>query len=1739
MYFSSWRQLKIRQWLSGSIGVLVLLALGILFARWSSDRQDRWMQEDLLCQTRMFGQTLHMDRLSVLEGTAADEARPEYQRLKQQLIVAGQINPSWACIYLLIRTAEGEVVFLLDSEPAESPNASPPGQVYEEASPHLHQVFETSESAVEGPHPNRWGHWVSAFVPLNDLKSGKTIAVAGIDVDASQWKQARMRAMILPIGCTLVLIFIWLLGSVLLAKRTQPGTCKTWLCWHLESLLVVMTGLTLTLIGTRMAYEIETHNRQIAFRHLAQIEVAPPFAGIHALRNLALEGFASFVESSDVVTEDEFQRYIAHLSDIPEVLFWNWVQAVKGADRRRFEANRNQYSRGNPYHIWEWNSEGEVISSPERDYHFPLVYATPSNHEHSLAGFDIGSNPEAHATMMQLIETRLAVATEPISFLLPSGAEKGILLLQPVFNPEDPEQLMGVVTAGLEIKPWLRSGRNMDPDRLLMATLDLFQLGPTDSPTYLGTSGEVRPLHSGYFSNWPPETVTRPLLIFGKAYVLVAHPTPAFAELHPMNAVSLISLTGTAVTFALAWVLGLYVHRRERLTQLVDEQNRELATAMHRYDLLAQQNHIVTWEVDPEGLYLDVSPTAATVLGYSPKELIGKKHFYDLYPAQGREEFKESVLASIHKGESIRDLLKPVVTKSGEKLWVSSRGIPTRDAQGQLVGYWGTDTDVTDRKHTEESLAQMALANQEAANRYAALIRASNTGAWEYNDTTGLLWCSPEYFSMLGYTQRELEAHPEQGNIEAFWLNLMHPDDRPRVLSKQTVYLKHPEGMLEQTFRMKHKEGHWVWIWSRGQVLRDGSGQPTNMMVGTHIDVSATKHAEEALRASEQQYRMLTESMKDVVWTLDVDTLRFLYLSPSAEKLMGYTVAELMLHPLDAVLPPNMREELISLLNDRAGKLRAGTISSDTFFTSVIPLIHKNGSTVYTELITRYWLNPQTGKVELHAVARDITERKRVEREYQTLFHEMLDGFALHEIICDKNGTPVDYRFLAVNPAFEQMTGVQADALIGKSVLEALPGTEKGCIDKYGKVALTGEPASFDNFSASLGKHFEVTAFSPAPNQFACIFSDVTERKQAEEELRENRRRYAALLANLPGMAYRCANDPNWTMEFVSQGCVDLTGYDPEDLVQNKTLAFNDIICPTYRTHLWKTWQKTLKARSVFEAEYEITTRTGETKWVWERGEGVYDDEGTLLALEGFIADISVRKRIEKERERLTRAIEQSGETIVITDADGIILYVNPAFTEASGYSREEAIGQNPRILRSGEHDSAFYEKMWKILSAGETWEGQLINKRKDGALFTEQVSISPVRDEENRIVYFVAVKRDITEHLLDQKEKGDLQSQLIQAQKMESIGRLAGGVAHDFNNMLQAILGYTEMAMEQVSKDKPLYADLQEIQKVAKRSTSLTRQLQTFARKQVSQPATLQLNDALAGMSSMLQRLIGEDMELIWKPGAHLGMVKIDPGQLDQIATNLCVNARDALGKSGHITIRTRNTSITAEEAPLHHGIEPGAYVQLSVQDDGAGMTPEVMAHLFEPFFTTKKLGKGTGLGLSTVYGIVKQNRGHIEVESQPGKGSTFTILLPRTTDKLNTASKEEMGEPGATGKESILLVEDEKTILLTTCRMLESLGYTVYATDSPITALQLAEKHKGHLDLLLTDVIMPGMNGPELVQQIVPRDPTLTHLFMSGYTANLIEKHGVKAGRADFIQKPFSRKALAQKVREAIDSA
>ncbi len=519
------------------------------------------------------------------------------------------------------------------------------------------------------------------------------------------------------------------------------------------------------------------------------------------------------------------------------------------------------------------------------------------------------------------------------------------------------------------------------------------------------------------------------------------------------------------------------------------------------------------------------------------------------------------------------------------------------------------------------------------------------------------------------------------------------------------------------------------------------------------------------------------------------------------------------------------------------------------------------------------------------------------------------------------------------------------------------------------------------------------------------------------------------------------------------------------------------------------------------------------------------------------LSSVLLLRELRENEERFRATFEQAAVGIAHVAPDGRWLRVNQKLCDIVGYSREELLQKTFQEITYPDDLDASVENVRRVL-AGEI-QTYSMEKRyicKDSSPAWINLTVSIVRSASGDPAYIIAVIEDIAKRRKAEEEKQNLQGQLLQAQKMESVGRLAGGVAHDFNNMLGVILGHSELALRQVDPAQPLHDNLEEIRKAGQRAADLTRQLLTFARKQTVSPKVLDLNDTVANMLSMLRRLIGEDIDLAWLPGAELWPVKMDPSQVDQILANLCVNARDACAGVGKVTIETGNVAFDEAYCTNNTGFIPGEYVLLAVSDSGCGMEKEVLENLFEPFFTTKGIGKGTGLGLSTVYGIVRQNMGFINVYSEPGIGTTFRIYLPHYMGKRERDSEEDLPREVTGGAETILLVEDEPAILSLGREMLEILGYRVLAAGTPGAAINLAAEYAGEIDLLVTDVIMPEMTGRDLCNRLLSLYPNLKRLFMSGYTADIIAHHGILEEGVSFIQKPFSLEDLSIKVREAL---
>jgi PAS domain S-box-containing protein len=642
---------------------------------------------------------------------------------------------------------------------------------------------------------------------------------------------------------------------------------------------------------------------------------------------------------------------------------------------------------------------------------------------------------------------------------------------------------------------------------------------------------------------------------------------------------------------------------------------------------------------------------------------------------------------------------------------------------------------------------------------------------------------------------------------------------------------------------------------------------------------------------------------------------------------------------------------------------------------------------------------------------------------------------------------------------------------------------------------------------------------------------DITERRLAEEALRESDEKYRALFDN-ERTAIGIIDLDTKRFADVNDAHVRLYGYSREELLGDMNIF--DVSAEREDSSL--SIQSAYEKGTIFVPLRWHKKKDG-TVFPVEIVGGPYQWKGRRMVF-AMVFDISERKQAEealRQNESKWRSyIENSPVGILVSNASGQHVEANPCVEEMLGYPPGGLLQTSIMDLPAEEMIEAAKQHLAEVKSKGQA-DGQFLLRRKDGRKIWASIRASSLPGGR-----FMTVLQDITEQKQAAEEKVRLETQLQQAQRMESVGRLAGGVAHDFNNMLGVILGHTELALEQVGAAQPLYDDLKEVQKAAQRSADLTRQLLAFARKQTVAPRIIDLNQTVAGMINMLRKLIGEDIKLHWHPAEPLWPVKIDPGQIDQIMANLCVNARDAIAGVGNVSVEMTNCKLDKNYCAVHEGAVPGEYVRLAVSDDGCGMDKNTLSHTFEPFFTTKGVGHGTGLGLATIYGIVKQNHGFIDVYSEPEKGATFTIYLPRHMSEADQAAgMEGVAQPAKRGHETILLVEDEPSLLKLTKRTLEKQGYAVLATSSPGEAIRLAKECSGDVHLLVTDVVMPEMNGRDLAKNLRSLYPHIKHLFTSGYTADVIAHHGVLDEGIHFIQKPFAPNSLTNKIREVLDQS
>ena len=644
---------------------------------------------------------------------------------------------------------------------------------------------------------------------------------------------------------------------------------------------------------------------------------------------------------------------------------------------------------------------------------------------------------------------------------------------------------------------------------------------------------------------------------------------------------------------------------------------------------------------------------------------------------------------------------------------------------------------------------------------------------------------------------------------------------------------------------------------------------------------------------------------------------------------------------------------------------------------------------------------------------------------------------------------------------------------------------------------------------------------------YCSLLGALIARKRTDEALVESERRFREILENALLIALTLDLEGNIT--YCNEFLLNLTGWTREETIGRNW--FTMFVPEEVRLALWPMYLKQApKGLVPVHHENDLVTRAGEHRTIWWNNTALRDTAGHIIGVTSLGEDVTERKEAEAQIRRLALVVEQEAEAVIIAATDGSIQYVNPAFERMAGYSREEVAGKNPRILKSGRQDAEFYRRMWETLSGGGVWSGHFTNRNKEGALYEVEAVISPIRDNDGRIVSYVSTCRDITREV-------QLEQQFQQSQKMEAIGRLAGGIAHDFNNLLTSILGYSRLIADELGDGHALRGDLDEIIRAGERAASLTKQLLAFSRKQMIQPHALNVNAVVMDMDKLLRRTLGEDIELLTLVDHEMCGINADAGLIEQIIMNLSINARDAMPKGGALTIQTSNVVLDEEACRGRIGLRPGKHVLISIRDTGVGMTEEVREHCFEPFFTTKEAGKGTGLGLSIVYSTVKQFGGAIEVQSAPNTGTNVLIYFPSVEGGAAPSSqREEATLPR--GTETILVVEDEDTVRRLTVRILESLGYHVLEARHGGEALLICERHKEPLHMVLTDVVMPHIGGQDLVERLRQIRKDFKVLYMSGFTDQSFVHGGQGVRSAPLLIKPFTQELLAVKIRRILDS-
>jgi PAS domain S-box-containing protein len=1114
--------------------------------------------------------------------------------------------------------------------------------------------------------------------------------------------------------------------------------------------------------------------------------------------------------------------------------------------------------------------------------------------------------------------------------------------------------------------------------------------------------------------------------------------------------------------------------------------------------------------LDAEMRYLVVSRRWLADYRLKEQDVTGRSH-YEVFP-----EIPESWRA-IHRrclaGAVERSDADPFPRADGSLDWVRWEIRPWHTGAGEVGGLMVFSEVITERMRAEAALRENQQLLKVVLDLVPHFIFAKDGHGrhlFVNRACAAAHGLTPE--QLVGRTDQDFVRDREQA--EAF----MRADreviegGKPKFIAEERLTLPTGETRILQTIKTPF--------------LAPG-GVPA--LVGVALDVTDLKAAEAARRRSEARLTFALEASHTGAWYLNLED-HTATRTPIHARIFGAETAA----------PGwNFEAFLAQILPEDRARVSAQireAMAARTDWNFECRILRPDGEVRWIFVAGGHERNPENAPGRVSGIVQDITERKQVEAEAareRLLLRTLIDLLPDNIFVKDTAG-----KFLLGNVALAKALGKNSpQEIVGRSDADFFRPALAEVFQADEARVLAGESlldheeeADFRDGARRVSLTTKVP-FCDAQGRVCGLVGigrDITERKAAEAALRQSEEQFRAMfeLASI-GMAQADPTTRRWVR--VNRKMCEITGYSAAELLQ---LHVPELTHPEDRDRDEDLFRRVIRGEAPdYRLEKRYLCKDGAIAWVNVNMAAIRDAAGRPVRSMATIEDITERKQAEETVRLQSAALAAAANAIVITDQRGRIEWVNRAFSDLTGYAAADALGKNPRLLKSGQQEPAFYTTLWNTILAGDIWHGELVNRRKDGGLYHEDMTITPLRDAGGAVTHFIAIKQDIT-------ERKRLEVQFRQSQKMEAIGTLAGGVAHDFNNILTSILMQVELGGEEAGLPTDLRESFRQIRSDAERAAALTRQLLLFSRRQVMQSRDLDLNEVVTNLTKMLQRIIGEDVRLQLHLHSTPLLVHADAGMLDQVLMNLVVNARDAMPEGGRLIVATGGKLVDETLALSQPDATPGRYACLSVSDTGRGIPAEVLPRIFEPFFTTKEAGKGTGLGLATVFGIVKQHGGWIKVANESGQGATFQVFLPITNPVAATAAATARRKPLG-GTETILLAEDEEPVRKSIRIVLVRNGYTVLEAATGAEALRVWAGRRGTVALLLTDLVMPGgISGQQLARQLRADKPDLKIVYTSGYSAGIAGREIQLQAGEQFMQKPVLPDDLLKTVRQCLDA-